>query len=320
MKTGNFFHYKTNSGDHNSLTPGRAYTFGEDSTGTVWVGTLGGLNRYNPLTDTFSHYFEDVAVFRFYPDSSGGIWLGTSDGLWYISSGSLDQQDPIIYRNNPDDPNSLSSNIVSAIHEDEKGAVWVGTAGGGLDRLDLTTGQFTHFTHNPDDPNSLSDNSVYSIIQDSSGRLWFGTQNGLNLFDESSGRFFQYHTYPDDPNSLKDDVIDRVFQDKAGVIWVATMAGICKLNEIASHFTFYQEGSNRITGKIPDQSDLKTESVQSWSPGLSDSLITSIYEDNNNTLWVGTSQGGLNRLNRATGQITVFQHDLADLPASVKVK
>ena len=81
--------------------------------------------------------------------------------------------------------------------------------------LDLTTGQFTYFTHNPDDPNSLSDNSVYSIIQDSSGRLWFGTQNGLNLFDDSLGRFFQYHTYPDDPNSLKDDVIDRVFQNRS---------------------------------------------------------------------------------------------------------
>jgi ligand-binding sensor domain-containing protein/signal transduction histidine kinase len=316
MKTGEFIHFKADPGDPHSLTPGRAYTTGEDSTGTVWVGTDGGLNRYNPSTGNFTRFHQDVAVTSIHPDRRKGIWLGTSNGLWYYSSGSLEQQDPVIYRNNPADPASVSSDVILAIHEDQQGALWVGTAGGGLDRLERATGKFTHFTHKPDDPYSLSDNQVYSIIEDNRGRLWIGTQDGLNLFDHSTGRFFQYHTYPDDPHSLRDDVIDEVYQDRGGVIWVTTLAGICKLNDTASSFTFHQEGSNPLKGTVPGQPEPEEKTQPSRPPALSDGLITSIYEDNNSILWVGTSQGGLNRVDRSTGQVTVYRHDPTD-PTSI---
>jgi len=316
IETKEFVHYKSDPANPNSLTPGRPYITGEDSTGTVWVTTTGGLNRYDPLTDTFTRFYQDIAVYGIYHDRREGIWLGTSNGLWYYSSGSIEGQDPEIFQNDAASSDSLSDNAVGPIYEDQQGFLWVGTYGGGLNRLDRVSGKFTHFSHTPNDPYSLSDNSVYSILEDKSGRLWIGTQDGLNLFDRSTGRFFHYHAYPDDPHSLKDDVIDDIYQDRTGVIWIATLAGICKLNETASSFTFYQEGSNPLTGKVPGQPELKENTQPSRPPALSNGLITSVYEDRNSILWVGTSQGGLNRVDRSTGQVTVYQHDPAD-PASI---
>jgi ligand-binding sensor domain-containing protein len=72
----------------------------------------------------------------------------------------LNRYDPYIdgiirYQNDPDDAHSLSNNVLWSIFEDVKGTLWVGTDGGGLNRLDRQTGEFTVFRNDPADPNSL---------------------------------------------------------------------------------------------------------------------------------------------------------------------
>ena len=49
METGKFTHYK----DPKRLMPGRINTVGEDSSGALWIGTNGGLNRYEPATERY---------------------------------------------------------------------------------------------------------------------------------------------------------------------------------------------------------------------------------------------------------------------------
>jgi ligand-binding sensor domain-containing protein len=303
-KTGDFIHYKNDPNDPNSLTSGRLNTIWEDSAGIIWVGTNAGLNRYDPATETFSRFFHDRAVFRLYPGRQGGIWMGTDGGLWYYDSGSFEQQDPLRYQNNPTDPASLSRAEMYAIYQDQQGDIWVGSLGGGLNRLEQDSGKFTRYAHDPADPYSLSNDWVYAILEDGLGRLWIGTRNGLNLLDRTTDRFFQYYKQPDDPHSLSDDAINDLYQDRSGVLWVATLAGICKVNDTASRFTVYQEA--------PNQPGMQAESAPGNLPGLSDDLITAVYADRDGILWVGTAQGGLNRIDRSAGSVTVYQHDLAD--------
>ena len=307
-KTGAFVHY-----DRNSLTPGRINTISEDAAGTIWIGTNGGLNRYDPASGTFTRVLQDEAVLSITPDRQGGLWLGTASGVWYTNPGSFEQQSPVQYRHDPADPASLSDDIVIAVHEDRQGALWVGTQYGGLNRLDRASGRFTHYLHDPDDPSSLSDNRVYAILEDSSGRLWIGTQNGLDLLDRSTGRFYRYHFDPADPHSLSNNVVNDLYQDRAGVLWIATLAGVCRLNETASAFTFYQQGPSQRVGQAANLSYV-----------LSDNLILSVYQDSHGILWVGTSQGGLNRLDRASraspavvgspggGRVTVYRYNPDD--------
>ena len=68
-----------------------------------------------------------------------------------------------------------------SLHLDRQGILWIGTFGGGLNRLDPATGEFTRYLHDPEDPNSLSRNGVTTILDDSAGNLWVGTyRGGLN--------------------------------------------------------------------------------------------------------------------------------------------
>ena len=64
------------------------------------------------------------------------------------------------YRNKESDPKSLAADDVWALLEDKDGILWVGTFGGGLDRLDTRTGTIWHFTHSDTDASSLGDNVV----------------------------------------------------------------------------------------------------------------------------------------------------------------
>lgn len=303
-KSGKFIHYKNEPDNPNSLTPGRINTILEDAGGKIWIATNSGLNRYEPATETFTRYFQDQMVFRIYNDRRGGIWLGMVGELRHYSTGSMEQQNPVVYQKDPADPASYFNYAIAVIHEDREGVVWVGAYGGGLDRLDRASGQFFHYSHDPDDPYSLSEDRVTSILEDGNGRLWIATEDGLNLFDRSTGRFYQYHLDSNDPYSLRSDAINDLYEDRSGVVWIASLAGICKINETASRFTIYQQGVN--------QAEQQAESQPGSLPRLSDNLIISVYQDRQGILWVGTSQFGLNRIDRSTGRVTVYQHDPAN--------
>src|SRR5579864_6563916 len=60
-------------------------------------------------------------------DKQGLMWFGTRDGL-----NRYDGYDFDVYRNIPQDSQSLSNNFVTSIIQDRNGDLWVGTWGGGL--------------------------------------------------------------------------------------------------------------------------------------------------------------------------------------------
>lgn len=76
------------------------------------------------------------------------------------------------YLNNPDDPNSIGSNIITSIYESAWGMLWIGTDGGGLNKFDRESELFTHYINIPDDSNSLSGNTVNTIYEDKSSVIW----------------------------------------------------------------------------------------------------------------------------------------------------
>jgi ligand-binding sensor domain-containing protein len=130
-----------------------------------------------------------------YADDSGMIWIGFGE------PGGLDQYNPETgifkhYRNVPNDPGSLSADLVSVILRDHQGILWVGTHHG-LDCLDEKTGKFMHYRNEPGNRRSLSSNGIRAIYEDHSGVLWIGTglywennnEGGLNRFDRSTGTF-----------------------------------------------------------------------------------------------------------------------------------
>jgi ligand-binding sensor domain-containing protein/signal transduction histidine kinase len=222
-------------------------------------------------------------------DQYGFIWVGSVDGL-----ARYDGYHFKFFKHDLDDPQSLSSNQVTAVFEDQQGNLWVGTEGEGLDRFNRAQETFTHFRHIPAESGSLSEGRVNVIYEDSLGELWMGTSNGgLNRFEESTGAFIHYQNETVDPNSLASNTVYTIFEDSHGDLWVGTNNGLDRfdrLNGLFSHFQ-HDDGNPR---------------------SLSHNAVFAIQEDSRGNLWLGTYGGGLDRLDLETLVFTSYRFNAKD--------
>jgi ligand-binding sensor domain-containing protein/serine phosphatase RsbU (regulator of sigma subunit) len=270
-----FDHYLHDPGNQNSLSDNNVIAINVDTKGQYWVGTRnGGLDKINPLKNLFSNYSQTSShklisniVQVIYEDKSGIFWLGT------FNSGLM-EFDPLketykLYRNNPDDPNTISDNRIYSLIEDSEGFIWIGTYRGGLNKLDRNSGQITRYLFSDDDSTSISSNSVWSIIEDNTGNLWMGTfGSGINVLDKNRKIFKHFKHDPNDASSIGDDIIIRVFQDSKNNIWFGTTKGLSRFIKESNSFKNYREEN-----------------------GLANDFVFGILEDNNGNIWVSTNNG-----------------------------
>ncbi|OGU65982.1 MAG: hypothetical protein A2X62_08200 [Stygiobacter sp. GWC2_38_9] len=179
----------------------------EDNFGTIWIATVGGVNRYNTDKNKFTHIrlYKDKRMIPEYLNKSGAagypdisvtlvdhdnvFWLGTPDrGLL-----RYDPQKNITttYHQEPRGNSSLSNNNILSIVEDVQNPdkyLWIGTEGGGLNHFEKATGKCEHITTD----NGLPNNVVYGILTDDESNLWMSTNKGLCRFNPVSKSFKNY--------------------------------------------------------------------------------------------------------------------------------
>ncbi|MFT4927932.1 MAG: signal transduction histidine kinase/ligand-binding sensor domain-containing protein [Phenylobacterium sp.] len=196
---GSFKHFRHNSADLGSLSDNRVKAMAEGEHGILWIATSGGgVNQFNPETGVFKAFVHEPSDLNSLSDGSvmslltvgqssanWGLWLGTLGG-------GLNRYDPssggfVRYRHQQDDPNSLSHDRVFALHQDAKGTLWVGTAGG-LNKFNATEQQFKHYREN----DGLANDVVLGILEDRQGLLWISSNKGLSRFDPVSEKFTTY--------------------------------------------------------------------------------------------------------------------------------
>ncbi len=108
-------------------------------------------------------------------DRYGFMWFASNDGL-----NRYDGSKFTVYKNDPNDSNSIAENFIRVLFEDSQGRIWIATASNGLDLFDRATETFIHFKNKAKDLNTISDNSITSISEDAAGGIWIGTLHGLN--------------------------------------------------------------------------------------------------------------------------------------------
>ncbi len=121
-------------------------------------------------------------------DVHGKIWLGTTDGLLCFDPGSSAWT---VFKNDPNDKTSLSFNSIFTLCFDPVEPakyLWIGTNGGGLNRLDLSTGKCIRYSVK----NGLPNQVIYGILPDNSNKLWISTNKGLSCFDPLKKTFKNY--------------------------------------------------------------------------------------------------------------------------------
>ncbi|RMF06837.1 MAG: hypothetical protein D6762_08680 [Candidatus Neomarinimicrobiota bacterium] len=174
------------------------YDVDEDRDGYLWLASYGGgLNRFDPKTGDLTRFVLDSAsqtgsgreyLMSVLVDSKHRVWAGSDgQGAYCLHPDGR----VAAYPGDPQNPRALGSASVLCFYEDPSGAIWIGTHGGGLHRLDPETGEIKRYTT----ADGLPNNVVYGILPDDSRRLWFSTNHGLVRFDPSTGSIRTFDQY-----------------------------------------------------------------------------------------------------------------------------
>ena len=203
---GKLIRYQNDLSDTNTLVNNFVACITEDRFGNLWIGTLGGIDRYNPVKRKFEHFvagyqgkiIDRVGCLLF--DQNDNLWIGTQIGLYKVQSvqsGMIDCRNSSIqyFTNVPLNPESISGNYIISMCADKHGNIWFGTYGNGLNLLkkEYTKNNEPRFI-NYTEADGMCNNIVFGILEDNSGNLWISTDNGLSRFNVENKIFKNYYT------------------------------------------------------------------------------------------------------------------------------
>ncbi len=214
------------------LSHGIARVVVEDRSGTLWIGTRGaGLKaiRDGKVTvyDTSKGLVNDV-VMNIVEDTDGSIWIATFGGVSRFHQGVF---------TNYTRREGLSSHSARAIHHDGD-THWVGTYGGGLNRI--RNGKVSVIR----EKDGLFDDIIHTIIDDGHGNLWMSSNHGISRVDKqslndfadgkiASVRSIVYDSADGMRNSECNSGSPAAIRTRDGRLWFATLGGVAVIDPAA---------------------------------------------------------------------------------------
>ncbi len=217
-------------------------------------------------------------------DDQGNVWIGTNNGLYKynIVTKSIVQ----VYN---EASGKLTSDFVASLYFDKNKNLWIGTEGGGINILNISTGTFDYILPGAH-KNALTSESIYAIYEDRDGRKWLGTlKGGINKIDPFRNQFQTIAHDPFNRNSLINNFVSSFCEDGDKNLWIGTDGG----------------GLSIWNRKLNSFSNFKHE------PGIPHSLssnsVSCIKKDHQNNIWIATFKGGINKFNQESGSFEHFK-------------
>ncbi|MDR7047795.1 signal transduction histidine kinase/CheY-like chemotaxis protein/ligand-binding sensor domain-containing protein [Duganella sp. 3397] len=162
--------------------------------GDLWLGTPGGLLRYDPRATTVRAYRQGPAAAGALSDSRVTTLLEAPDGmLWVGTRNGLNRFDPATGRAEqilaePDRSDGLPQGLINALAFDRRGRLWVATNSGGVAILDgRTAGGKPRFLRLAVGAGVFG-KIASSLGLDASGRMWASGGNGIAVIDTETLR------------------------------------------------------------------------------------------------------------------------------------
>jgi signal transduction histidine kinase/ligand-binding sensor domain-containing protein len=230
----------------NEGIPSGASGIATDSKGELWLAKGGHLfvfrkGKFEPLKD-----FPQSGNVRIATARKGGIWISSGSKIWkYEEGGELQPMGDL-----------PAGDSATALKEDRKGALWIGTAADGLFRLDATKLERMPSSHR----------QIECLFEEREGNIWAGTDGGgLNRLRPRAVQLIGTE------DGLPFETVRSVCQDVSGDVWIVTENGLLARNHDAK-WSIVSQSTN-------------------W-PGGNPTCVTS---DPTGPVWIGTSDHGLYR-------------------------
>ncbi|MEO9569619.1 MAG: two-component regulator propeller domain-containing protein, partial [Polaribacter sp.] len=225
----------------------------------------------------------------------------------------------------PKNKNSISSHQINAVYQDSFNVLWVGTAQGGINKLDLFQKPFYSYTNNPYNKFSIGDNLITSILEDNNGKIWISGYNtklfrSIDQINENNLDKIKFEDLQHKLSIEDNDIIRCIYQDKRNYIWLGTDKKVFVYSPIKKDFKEIQflskEGLDQLflTRKIAqinetdivftgnkilvienpwkeiEQKRIPKIKIKS-SLKIATSRVQCFLQDSNNQLWFGTDYG-----------------------------
>ncbi|GAA4825126.1 two-component regulator propeller domain-containing protein [Algivirga pacifica] len=222
-----------------------------DQEGDLWIGTYkGGLNIKQSTTGKFLNHknstqpiFSFPHVYAFEEDKrQQQVWVGTyGQGVFQVDKHTLE----ILKQWVPDASNTLPSDEIRALLQDEKGRLWIGSEKGLSVKAGATWVSFA----------GEIQTAVYCLFEDQQHRVWVGTYGeGLFCFDQNFKKLYHFH----EENGLQGGRVMGIMPGEKG-LWLTTNKGLSILEETSGTFKDYGVAEGLLGETMGYNSYLRTK-------------------------------------------------------------
>ena len=316
---------------------GEIMRFHQDQSGIFWITQRNSsckLATWNPQTDVVKCHTINYKPRGTPSRAEAGEILEARDGtMWFTSNAGLLKFDRvhneiIRYHNSPLDSESLHSDRLICLYQDNEGNIWTCFQALGPDLFSERPQPFENFTY---ERGNLIDPLVTSIYQDHSGILWIGSMGGLNRIDRRTGKNIV-------SGGIGNEILS-ILEDRRGILFCGTFhEGLMRLDPKTGKASPYSPAASRhATGPImrliyDHEGNLwsaqyggvgrfvpATGMFTVYKPENQNTVqYQEIKEDSSGFLWLGANSG-LHRFDSQTGQFRIYEHDPDD-PRSLSPK
>lgn len=263
-----------------NLDKSKIHSIMKDRFGNLWLGFLQkGVLLIPAIANGFQYIgYKSVrnniigsnCIMSVCNDHDGTLWIGTdNDGLYKVEKNGKHT----VHFPPTQETGSVPSTIMS-IYEDSRQNLWIGSYMQSMAKIDKETGHCQYFKRKTDADSKEGKLRVYSFAEDKHDRLWIGTMgNGLYYIDLNTETLHRYEqedsTYYATGNFLPGYWITSLLHSHDERLYIGTYDGLGCLDLKTMHLA----------------TAFNTNTL------FPNSVIHSLYEDKEGTIWIGTSEG-----------------------------
>ncbi|MFP4060858.1 MAG: two-component regulator propeller domain-containing protein [Bacteroidales bacterium] len=285
-----FERYFSTPDDHATITFNKTRYHMLDSKGNFWLSSRKGLNklekksdgtfffkRYYPKVFEGNDYYESqLSLFNMIEDDQGNIWTGSWGGGLIMFNPK--KETFTHYRHDPDNPFSISGNIVRHISFDNTGNMWIGTYTRGVNVFNPKTGIFLNYQNTPGLRKLMhNESNIVVLVPDKKDNLWIGGNSFLQVIDPEKFESLYYESTSNKENeceeSLSVGLVRHIYEDQTGIVWVST-------------------GDKAVLKYDPNKDKFSEFFVSLKNRGEKDH-VNGFVIDSNKHVWLSTFENGL---------------------------
>ncbi len=280
---------------NNGLSSNQVNTIFKDSHGYLWIGTVNGLNRYDGYSSKIFRKNNEVkgsisnnTISNIFEDHRGRLFIVTGDGLNIYNP--LTEQflsDDSIFHKNIEIP---LLNLVN-MFVDKQNNLWIFSRNTGIYKYDTKEDIVSHF---PVGNNNLMPFSITGAAVAPDGCFWIINQgSAVEKFDPVS--FKVVKRFENLNRQISASFDNNIFVDSDGDVWI-----------------YSRDESKGAYMLDPKSGNITEFTAESQSNRISHNTISSIIQDNNGKIFLGTDHGGLNIIDKRTRKVKFVLNDPGD--------